>query len=333
MSFVGRSRKLVCGYLDMAIEYFAMPQPLTIPRSLIDKFLRKMTPLVEETVALFKENADQDGLTPKLKEWIARFQVAGWADAYEDFNNFMAAHIAAMPALGISVESISPPQAIESWENVQRWLDSLWYLCEKVLDDDSEDWLGEITEGPPLPLSNSATDGEKKPISRQALFIMVSLIISFNYFACMVHRKSLFQLVAEAKDGNDDSFLRAAQIDKRCLLDIAYFRERIAQAVAKGDDKFLRGVAQHRKKPAFQSATKLQPLYLIFSLLDAMGLLEAYAEDLERFADLCQELGAYGPENDAADVDSFARMLRRFKAQYRTLGPPRERWLIVKDTD
>ncbi len=87
------------------------------------------------------------------------------------------------------------------------------------------------------------------------------------------------------------------------------------------------------KNQPFQSATTLQPLYLIFSLLDAMGMLEAYAEDLERFADLCQELGAYGPENDVADVDSFAKMLRRFKAKYRTLGPPREKWLIVKDTD
>jgi len=292
-----------------------------------------MTPLVAETVELFKENADQDGLTPKFKEWVARFQVAGWADAYEDFNNFMAAHLAAMPALGISVESITPPQALESWEDAQRWLDSVWNLCEKVLDDDSEDWLDEITEGPPQPLPELATDDQEKPVTRQALFLTVALIINFNYFACMVHRKSMFQLVAEAKAGNDDSLLRAVQTDKRCLTDIEYFRERILDAVIAGDDKFIRRVMHHRKKPPFQSATTLQPLYLIFSLLDAMCMLEAYAEDPERFADLCQELGAYGPDNDVADVDSFAKMLRRFKAQYRTLGPPREKRLIVKDTD
>jgi hypothetical protein len=74
-----------------------MPQQLAIPRRLVDKILRKMTPLVGETVALFKENADQYGLTPKLKDWISRFQIEGWADAYEDFNNFLAAHVAAMP--------------------------------------------------------------------------------------------------------------------------------------------------------------------------------------------------------------------------------------------
>ena len=56
-----------------------MPPQLSIPRRLVDKFLRKMTPLVAETVASFNENADQDGLTPKLKEWISRYEVDGWA--------------------------------------------------------------------------------------------------------------------------------------------------------------------------------------------------------------------------------------------------------------
>ena len=68
-------------------------------------------------------------------------------------------------------------------------------------------------------------------------------------------------------------------------------------------------------------------------MLDAMGFLEAYAAEPERFADLCQELGVYGPENDVADVGSFTKALRRFKANYRTLGPPSARWLVVKDTD
>ena len=45
-----------------------MTPQLAIPRRLVDKLLRKMTPLVAETVELFKENADQDGLTPRLKE-------------------------------------------------------------------------------------------------------------------------------------------------------------------------------------------------------------------------------------------------------------------------
>jgi hypothetical protein len=310
-----------------------MPLQFAIPRRLVDKFLRKMSPLVGETVELFNQNADDDGLTPKLKEWIERFQVAGWAEAYEDFNNFLLAHYAALPALGDSLLAIPQPDQIETQEDAQRWLDSVWEACEKVLDDDNDDWIDAITEGPPEPIGNFPTDDKGNQITRQAMFLTVSVIISHNYFSCMVHRKSLFQLVAEAKAGNDESLLKAVQIDKRCLADIPYFRERILQAVIAGEDNFVRRVMRYRKKPPFQSATSLQPLYLIFSLLDAIGLLEAYAEDSERFADLCQDLVEYGPEDDAADVESFAKTLRRFKAKYRTLGPPRERWLIVKDTD
>lgn len=310
-----------------------MHQQIGIPRRLVDKFLRKMTPLVAETIERLKENADQDGLTPKLKDWISRFQIEGWADAYEDFNNFLLAHLAALPAVGISPETFTLPKRIESMEDLQRWADSAWAFCEKFLDDDSEDWLDELTEGPPQPLPELATVDQEKLVTRQAVFLTVAIIICHNHFACMVHRKSLFQLVAEAKDGDDESLLKAVQTDKRCLVDISYFRERILQAVSAGEDNFVLRLLQYRKKPPFQSATTLQPLYLIFSLLDAMGMLEAYAEDPERFADLCQELGAYGPENDVADVDSFAKMLRRFKAKYRTLGPPREKSLIVKDTD
>jgi hypothetical protein len=211
-----------------------MPLQFAIPRRLVDKFLRKMTPLVGETVERFSENADHDGLTPKLKEWIERYQVAGWAEAYEDFNNFMLAHYAALPALGDSLPAIPQPDQIETLEDAQRWLDSVWEACEKVLDDDNDDWIDAITEGPSEPLGNFPTDDNGNQINRQALFLTVSVIISHNYFSCMVHRKSLFQLVAEAKAGDNESLLKAVQIDKRCLADIPYFRERILQAVRGG---------------------------------------------------------------------------------------------------
>jgi hypothetical protein len=309
-----------------------MHQQIGIPRRLVDKFLRKMTPLVAETIELLKENADTDGLTPKLKHWIARFQVVSWAEAYEDFNNFLGAHLAALSALDGPSNLLSAIPKIETLEDLQAWLDSVWKECERVLDDNTDDDLAfifdEAAEPEPLP-----DDDGHKPLTRQGVLVAISIIICHNYFACMVHRKSLFQLVEEAKGGNDESFLKAIQIDKRCLADIEYFRYRVQQAVIAGEDNFVRRVMQYRKKPAFKAGATLQALYLVFSLLDAMGFLEAYAAEPERFADLCQELGVYGPEDDAADVESFAKTLRRFKAKYRTLGPPRERWLIVKDTD
>jgi hypothetical protein len=96
------------------------------------------------------------------------------------------------------------------------------------------------------------------------------------------------------------------------------FPERLIQAAIAGEDNFVRRLMQHRKKPAFQTGTALQPLYLVLSLLDGMGLLDAYLEDFERFADFCQKLGIYGPDNEACDTESLAKTVRRFKARYRS---------------
>ncbi|WP_162888634.1 hypothetical protein [Dechloromonas sp. HYN0024] len=291
-----------------------------------------MTPLITETVALFKANADPDGLTPKLKEWNSRYEVGGWASAYEEFGNFLLIHLSALPVYGNPLESLAPLLVVKTLNDLQDWADQTWQILDQVLDDDSDDAIDAATMGLPELIPGITVDDDSKPISRQALFITVALIVVFNHFACMVHRKSLFQLVAEAKAGDDESLLKAIQIDKQCLADIPYFQERLIQAAIAGEDNFVRRLMQYRKKPAFQTGTALQPLYLVLSLLDGMGLLDAYLEDFERFADLCQELGIYGPDNDACDTESLAKTVRRFKAKYRSLAPSQKIAWVIKDT-
>lgn len=88
------------------------PLSFTIPRRLVEKFLRKMVPLVVEVCERFEENAEQDGLTPKLREWNSRYGVEGWAEAYEDFGNFLLVHMAALPILGNPLESMPPIQEV-----------------------------------------------------------------------------------------------------------------------------------------------------------------------------------------------------------------------------
>lgn len=96
-----------------------MAQPIEIPRRLVDKLLRKMTPLVAETIELLKENADEDGLTPKLKHWIALYKVDSWADAYEDFGNFLVAHSAAMTVLESASALIAAGQVIRTQKELE----------------------------------------------------------------------------------------------------------------------------------------------------------------------------------------------------------------------
>lgn len=308
--------------------------PVAVPRPLLDKFLRKMVPLATSTVTLFEENAESNGLPPGIARCSAIHQVDSWAEAYEDLSSFLGLHLAALSTLDKPPSVLFSPPAINTPEDLQSYLDAVWQEVEETLDDDSDDAIQFVAdERANEPWALAGLDDEGKPITRQRVFLTVSLVICFNYFSCMVHRKSLFQLVAEAKAGDDESLLKAIQIDKRCLTDIGYFRERVSKATRLGDTKLLSRVANYQAKPVFQSGTVLSSLYLIFSLLDAIGLLDAYAADEERFADFCQSLGAYGPDNDAVDTDSFSRTLRRFRKQYQTLSVRPKIALTVKDTN
>jgi hypothetical protein len=55
----------------------------------------------------------------------------------------------------------------------------------------------------------------------------------------MVHGEKLTSLVAQAKAGNDDAFVKAVQIDKRILNAIPYFSERYARAHDQGHSDFF----------------------------------------------------------------------------------------------
>lgn len=308
-----------------------------IPRVLVEKFLRKMVPLVEEVVELFKENADEDGLTPKLKENIARYRVGPWAEAYEDMSIVVAAPLMAMFCLDDEPEVLFKPPRLETVEDFHRWMDSIWDECERFLDDDSDDELGFMDgDEDTKPWLNDCIGDDGKPVSRQAAFLGLGIVFVFNYFSCMVHRKPIFQLIDLAKKKNDSALLKAIQIDKTCLTDNTICRKRIQQATEGGELGFLRQVAQYRNKPIFQSGTALTSLYLVFSLLDAMNLLDAFAKDKARFADFCQSLGIYGPHDDAVDVASFEKTFYRFKNQHQGLSRKLKKSAVtvfVKDTN
>jgi len=306
-----------------------------VPRKLVEKFLRKMVPLVEETIVLFTENAEADGLTPKLKQWILRFQIESWAEAYEDLGNFLIAIFAALSTLDEPPAFLLLRPKVETLDDLECLLNAVWDVCDHTLDDDTDDDVAFMDREGTDEWAIASRDDSGKPITRQAVFLTVALIVVFNFFSCMVHRKSLFQLVNEAIAGDDNSLLKAIQIDKYCLKDISYFRQRLERAANEADANFLIRVAQYQSKPTFQSGTVLNSLYLVFSLLDGAGLLDAYADNIERFADFCQTLGIYGPIDDAVDVESFARALRRFKRDYKTLFKRDESKfsLFVKDTN
>lgn len=107
---------------------------IDIPRRLIEKFLRKMLPIVAEAADAFKDKADPDGLTPKLKENIALYGIEPWAEAYEDPAMIFAAPLSALFCIDNSPEQFLNPPKFETLDDFYRWLDSVWQECERDLE-------------------------------------------------------------------------------------------------------------------------------------------------------------------------------------------------------
>lgn len=271
---------------------------ISIRRQLVEKFLRKMLPLTKEVSDLFQDNAEDDGLTPKLREWIERYQVKSWAEAYEDPANYFLLHATALSIQDEPPKELLPPPGMKTVEDFQAWLDELFAFFEKHLDDDSDGFEFMESETPDV---MEGADDDGQPVTRQGLFLTCALILVFNYFAVMVHRQSMFQLVARAKKGDKEAFRKAVQIDRRCLTDILYFRDRMRNASEEGNVRFLQRVAQFRRKPTLESGTKLRQLYLALALLESTHLLDAFTADQAKFAAFCQSEGIYGTNDDSED--------------------------------
>ena len=285
-------------------------------------------------MALVKENAYADGLTPRFRKKISLFEAGPWAEAYEDRVFSELAPLSALVTLDDYPKTFLNPPTSGDPDDFQRWLDAVWDECERFLDDDSDDDLAFMdTEEVAPPWASPLLGEHGLLISRQAVLLESALVLVYNYFSCMVHRKSLYELVVLAKMGEDEAMLKVVQIDKSCLTDIPHFKERMEKAGRDREWKFLKRVDEQLQKPIFHGGTKLNSLYLVFSLLESIGLLDAYAKDKERFADFCQSLGIYGPENDVVDVGSFEKTFFRFKKQYQRVKRNSKISLFVKDTD
>ena len=349
-----------------------MAVSIEISTAFIEKVLNVLLPDALWTLNKFGKKADSDGLTPNLKNEVIRHKAEGWAVAYELFDDLLFPSALGLTASTEAIEQktqviFSP--LIDAQESalpldtkplplhglirthlrkaqdistnqasfVQTFADLMFDWMERALDDISDADTAFMDEDEPEVLFY---DDDGNTITRQALFLSVALVIVFNHISCMVHRKTMFQLVAEAKAENDDSLLKAIQIDKSCETSIDYFQERIQRAQSnfkdKGERDFLDRIAQAVEKPIGHSRVYLRPFYFVLTMLDSLGLLDAYTSNIEAFAKLCANLDVYGERGESIDIESFKRTIRRFKEEYRSLAPnsilkDKITW-IVKDT-
>lgn len=133
----------------------------------------------------------------------------------------------------------------------------------------------------------------------------------FQNLSMMVHGEKLTSLVAQAKAGNDDAFVKAIQIDRRILTTIPYFKDRFAQAQDEADSDFSDKISYRLKCAPYRGKIRFKSLWLAFAMLDQPGLLNTltHSEILE----ICDNAGVGGYENRIEDVKNLSKRLSAYR--------------------
>lgn len=304
-----------------------------IPSRVIELCLRKLIPLTLEVGELFSQNAEENGLPPRINWWLQTYGVSSWAQKYLSADSLWTAHVDGVGKSDLeqlweidwSVVDLGNPDSIYA---------AIWAAVEKALLSDAlEPDFPESLEAEEQALAQMSPEDREAHVDGMRKLLTAALVIVHNYFACMAYKKSMFQLVAEAINGNRKSFLKAVHVDSTCLENIEYFRMAMHKAATSKTDTLVSQVQAWRQKPPLSSGVKLNGFNLAILFLNSLGVLEQFKADIGRFADLFQSLGIYGPpiEEDVVDVGSFSRALSRFESEHEAIHliPPGN--LIVKD--
>jgi hypothetical protein len=227
----------------------------------------------------------------------------------------------------------SMQQVAEGMKNPEVFIEQVWDELQQLIDDDLDFEIADTIEDDKV-LQAMSEEERQAYVDKIGILVRACLIVVMNYFSCMIYKKSMFQLVAEAIAGNEKSLLKAIHIDQSCLKTIQPIKDIVTEAALSPHSTLAAKVQEWRSKPPLASSVELSGLYLIFMLLHLLGLLDQFAEDKERFALFCQSMNAYGPpaDQDVPDIESFRRALDRFKLEFTipALIPPKT--LFVKDT-
>lgn len=143
-------------------------------------------------------------------------------------------------------------------------------------------------------------------------FFMGMLAGFYQSLSIMVHGEKLTALVAQAKAGNDKAFAKAVQIDKRILHALPYFNDRFAAANSEGQREFVELVTAHMSRPPYRGKIWHKALYLAFSLLDQLGVLDRMKHS--ELLDLCTQAGLDAHANRIDDVKNMSKRLAEYRA-------------------
>lgn len=246
-----------------------------------------------------------------VSQWIKNLNIGNYPGLYEDERAIGAILVKAF----LSDEQVgqlnTELEACSSEERGQLLLEYIGNLGEEI----------DAIELPKTPAAQkraeaqflAMSDAERQhAIEFMQRFLMSMLAGFYQSLSIMVHGEKLTALVAQAKAGDDKAFAKAVQIDKRILHALPYFNDRFAAANSEGQREFVELVTAHMSRPPYKGKIRHKALYLAFSLLDQVGVLDRMKHS--ELLDLCTQAGLDSHANRIDDVKNVSKRLAEYRA-------------------
>lgn len=160
-------------------------------------------------------------------------------------------------------------------------------------------------------LAKLPEDERKESKKRGAAFWFFFFSTFFNTLSLMVHGAKMTSLVPRAIAGDDDAFLKAAQIDRMLLLHHPYFRDRKSRAQSDGETEFLSKLSYRESNPPLRSKIRYPGLYMLFGILESFRWLDELAH--EEILDICEGAGLDLYQNRIEDVNYLTKRLGEYR--------------------
>jgi hypothetical protein len=278
------------------------------------RYIQNLLPEYGEMLSEIEKNGGWIRPRPKLEKALQNLKITDYAKFYAIENIMVKSFIVAVFDQD-AIKQLS--QELEQATDQERtaFLDD-WIETLEQTDDD--DWLGfKFPETPEeeaeaLKLWETLNEEERAEASKRSACFLVFFMINFhNYLSIMVHGRKITQLITEALQGNDESFVLAVQIDPSVMQSIPYFQERENRARSEGNIDFLDKLAYRRRIPPLQGKIRFRLLYLLFAILESMNLLNDLSHS--EILDICDESGLDRWQNRIEDINYLTKRLREYR--------------------
>jgi hypothetical protein len=287
-------------------------QPL-VDKATAAALLQVLAPQLKDFLQLVRDNGGRMAWQDSFADFIDRLNIGAYPRLYE--NEPATGVVLALAFCGGQEEAIALNNYLQALSPAERGAELLElgpHLAELVESIDF-DPTAEKRAAMQAEAQSLSDDERQKAVEFLQRMFMGILALFHQFQSVMVHGERLTSLVAQAKAGDDKSFLKAVQIDKRTLTEIDYFKQRWARAHTRGEQALIKSAARMLEAPSFVGRIQHKTVMLSLLLLDSVGLLDSYSDE-----ELLNTLISSGMVDDDQPIEDV-KNLNKIRARYRQL--------------